>query len=187
MTSGKMSRGLAARLPDTVLGVAISVPDPLRALLTQWRVKVGDPRAHLIPPHVTLLPPTDVADFEPAAVHEHLADVAARHAPFQLHLAGTGSFRPVSQVVFVTVAEGISSCERLAKDIRSGLLKRPLEFPYHPHVTVAHDVPPDMLDLAYEGLVDVDVRVDVEAFCSFSQETSGRWVPSTEYRLLGRV
>lgn len=169
----------------TMLGVAIKVPDPLGALLTQWRVKVGDPLAYLIPPHVTLLPPTDVEEFEPADIHRHLEAVAWKHAPFQLHLAGTGSFRPVSQVVFVTVAEGISPCELLAADIRSGLLQRHLEFPYHPHVTVAHGVAPDMLELAYQGLVDVDVRVDVDAFCAFSQDPSGRWVPARAYPLLG--
>lgn len=175
----------AAVPPRTVLGVAIQVPDPLGSLLTEWRIKVGDPLAYLIPPHVTLLPPTDVGRFEPEEVHQHLDAVATRHAPFQLHLAGTGSFRPVSQVVFVTVAEGISPCELLAQDIRSGLLRRPLDFPYHPHVTIAHDVSPDMLDLAYEGLVDVDVRVDVDAFCAFSRDVAGRWVPATEYPLLG--
>jgi len=170
---------------DTTLGIAIPVPDPLGALLTQWREKVGDPLAHVIPPHVTLLPPTDVAGFQLDDIHQHLAAVARAHAPFQLHLAGTGSFRPMSQVVFVTVAEGISSCELLARDIRSGLLHRQLEFPYHPHVTIAHDVPPDMLDLAYAGLAEVDVRVDVDAFCAFSRDAFGRWVPATEYPLLG--
>jgi len=171
--------------PRTLLGIAISVPDPLGALLTDWRVKVGDPLAHLIPPHVTLLPPTDVGRLELDEVHVHLSAVAARHSPFQLHLAGTGSFRPISQVVFVTVAEGISSCELLAQDIRSGRLNRPLDYPYHPHVTIAHDVAPDMLDLAYQGLVDVDVRLEVEAFCAFSRDATGRWVPASEYPLLG--
>lgn len=170
---------------ETTLGIAIPVPDPLGALLTEWRVKVGDPLGQLIPPHVTLLPPTDVSRFDPDEVHEHLAGVARRHAPFRLHLAGTGSFRPVSQVVFVTVAEGISSCELLAGAIRSGLLERPLDFPYHPHVTIAHDVPPDMLDLAYQGLAEVDVHVEVDAFCAFSRDQFGRWVPATEYPLLG--
>lgn len=175
----------SADAPPSVLGIAIQVPDPLGALLTEWRIKVGDPLAHLIPPHVTLLPPTDVAGIVPGEVHQHLAAVAARHARFQLHLAGTGSFRPVSQVVFVTVADGISACELLAEDIRSGLLDRPLDFPYHPHVTIAHDVAPDMLDLAYDALVDVDARVEVDAFCAFAQEPSGRWVPDRRYPLVG--
>ncbi|MGI8723407.1 MAG: 2'-5' RNA ligase family protein [Geodermatophilaceae bacterium] len=169
----------------SVLGIAIAVPDPLGTLLTEWRNKVGDQLAELIPPHVTLLPPTDVAGMVVQEVHEHLLGVAARHAPFQLHLAGTGSFRPVSQVVFVNVADDISACELLAGDIRSGLLSRPLNFPYHPHVTIAHDVPPDMLDVAYDGLLHVDERVQVDAFCAFERDSSGRWVPVTRYPLRG--
>ncbi len=169
----------------TVLGVAIPVPDPLGTLLTEWRMKVGDRLAHLIPPHVTLLPPTEVAGMAAREVHDHLSVVAARHAPFQLHLAGTGSFRPVSQVVFVNVADGISACELLAADIRSGMLSRPLSFPYHPHVTIAHDVAPDMLDVAYDGLAYVDDRVQVDAFCAFEQDASGRWVPVRRYPLRG--
>jgi len=176
---------VSAALPRGLLGVAIPLPDPLGSRLTQWRAKLGDPLAHLIPPHITLLPPTDVAGIGPDDVHEHLDEVASRHAPFELHLARTGSFRPVSQVVFVTVADGISACELLADDIRSGLLDRPLVFPYHPHVTIAHNVPSEMLDLAYDGLADVDERVQVGAFCAFSQESSGRWVPVTQYALHG--
>jgi len=179
-----MSARQATQVPR-VLGVAIQVPDPLGALLTEWRVKVGDPLAHLIPPHVTLLPPTDVTDLGEVEVRQHLESVAVRHPPFVLHLAGTGSFRPVSQVVFVTVADGISACELLADDVRSGLLSRPLAYPYHPHVTVAHDVAPGMLDIAYDGLVDVDERVEVDAFCSFEQDPSGRWVPVARYPLQG--
>lgn len=180
-----MSVQPATQVTPWVLGIAIEVPDPLGTLLTQWRIKVGDPLGHLIPPHVTLLPPTDVAGMAPGAVHEHLTAVSDRHSPFQLHLAGTGSFRPVSQVVFVTVAEGISGCELLAGDIRSGLLSRPLAYPYHPHVTIAHDVPPEMLDTAYAGLVGVDERVEVDSFCAFEQDRSGRWVPMTRYPLRG--
>lgn len=168
-----------------ILGVAIAVPDPLADRLTEWRERVGDPQALLVPPHVTLLPPTEIAGLAPVAVREHLEAVATSHAPFRIHLAGTGSFRPVSQVVFVTVADGISPCELLAADIRTGLLSQSLEFPYHPHVTIAHDVEEDMLDLAYEGLVDVDVQIPVESFFSYEQQPSGRWVPVQEYRLTG--
>jgi 2'-5' RNA ligase len=169
----------------SVVGIAIPIPDPLGTLLTEWRSKVGDQLAQLIPPHVTLLPPTDVSGMAAQELHQHLGTVAARHAPFQLHLAGTGSFRPVSQVVFVNVADGISACELLAGDIRSSLLSRPLTFPYHPHVTIAHDVPPDMLDLAYDGLLNVDERVQVDAFCAFERDLSGRWIPVTRYPLQG--
>ena len=38
-----------------------------------------------------------------------------------MHLRGIGTFPPVSPVVFVTVAEGVSSCEQLAAPSRGPL------------------------------------------------------------------
>uniref|UniRef100_UPI0019638830 2'-5' RNA ligase family protein n=1 Tax=Escherichia coli TaxID=562 RepID=UPI0019638830 len=76
--------------------------------------------------------------------------------PFDIHLRGSASFRPVSPVVFVTLALGISDCERLESKVRSGVLARELKFPYHPHVTVAHDLPEEQLDQADEALASYD-------------------------------
>ncbi|MBA2388713.1 MAG: 2'-5' RNA ligase family protein [Geodermatophilaceae bacterium] len=145
--------------------------------LTQWRARVGDPQARKVPPHVTLLPPTRVAEASISDVRRHLRDVAAVAGPFEMHLHGTGTFRPISQVVFVAVASGISYCELMEADLRSGPLERDIEFPYHPHVTVAHDVPVEMLDHAYDGLVGYDARFTVDAFTAFEQDQDGRWQP----------
>ena len=73
-------------------------------MLVDWRTKCGDPQAGLVPPHVTLLPPTEVPAADRAAVTAHLAQVARCHPPFTMHLSGTGTFRPVSEVVFIAVA-----------------------------------------------------------------------------------
>ena len=45
---------------SAVLGIVVPLPEPLAQLLVDWRAKVGDPQASLVPPHVTLLPPTEV-------------------------------------------------------------------------------------------------------------------------------
>ena len=172
--------------PETaVIGVVVPVPEPWAQLLVDWRTKVGDAQARLVPPHVTLLPPTEVPAVERAAVAEHLADVARAHPSFTMHLAGTGTFSPVSDVVFVTVARGIGDCELLATDVRTGPLERTLSFPYHPHVTVAHDVPPDMLEFAYSGLSDLDAEFRVDAFTEFQQSEGGVWTVAREYPLTG--
>jgi 2'-5' RNA ligase len=170
---------------NAVIGIVVSVPEPWAQLLVEWRTKVGDPQASLVPPHVTLLPPTEVPVAERPAITEHLAQVAASHPPFDMHLAGTGTFSPVSDVVFVTVARGIGSCELIANDVRSGPLERSLSFPYHPHVTVAHDVPGDMLDFAYSGLADLSAEFRVDRFTEFEQTSSGAWAIAQEYRLTG--
>ncbi len=169
----------------TVLGVVVDVPEPWAQLLVDWRTKCGDPQASLVPPHVTLLPPTEVAVAERTTIAGHLAAVARRHPPFQLRLQGTDTFRPVSEVVFVAVTAGFDDCERIATDVRSGPLQRPLTFPYHPHVTVAHDVPDDMLDLAATELAELAAGFRVEHFTEFEQLPTGAWAVARQYPLTG--
>jgi 2'-5' RNA ligase len=172
--------------PETaVLGVVVSVPEPWAQLLVEWRSKCGDPQASLVPPHVTLLPPTEVPVGDRPAISAHLASVAAAHASFDLHLAGTSTFRPVSEVVYVAVVRGMAECERIASDVRRGPLARSLNFPYHPHVTVAHDVPPDMLDMAATGLAELRAEFRVASFTEFEQLPGGAWAVAREYPLTG--
>ncbi|GHJ56750.1 2'-5' RNA ligase family protein [Micromonospora chersina] len=170
---------------DTIqIGIAVDIPEPWGGMLTRRRVEAGDPQA--VPAHVTLLGPTEIPVRALPAVEEHLARVAATHLPFTLHLRGTGTFRPVTQVVFVAVAAGISECELLAAAINAAPeLHREARFPYHPHVTVAQDVPPEVLDKAYEDLADFSALFEVEAFTLFSHSGATRWQPRRDFRLGG--
>jgi 2'-5' RNA ligase len=172
-------------LQTTVLGVVVPIPEPWAQLLVEWRSKCGDPQASLVPPHVTLLPPTEVPIGNRAEITAHLAAVASAHPPFDMRLAGTDSFRPVSEVVFVAVAQGITECALIASDVRSGPLARSLSFPYHPHVTVAHDVPTDMLDMASTGLADLQAEFRVDSFTEFEQLPGGAWAVARKYPLTG--
>ena len=165
------------------LGVAIAIPQPHATVLTNWRRRVGDPAADLIWPHITLLPPTPVAGTSMDEVHAHLQSAAADNEPFVVHLAGTGTFRPTSPVVFIQVARGVSDCELLEKSIRSGPLDRPLDFPYHPHVTVAQDIDEPSLDEAYEGLSGFVARFPVHTFALFSRDADRSWRWHTEFHL----
>lgn len=166
---------------SVVLGVAIGLPEPVAGELTAWRARVGDEQAGKVPPHVTLLPPTRVPTDSIDEVTRHLRDVAAVACGFEMHLHGTGTFRPISQVVFVTVASGISYCELMEADVRCGPLEREIDYPYHPHVTVAHDVPAPMLDAAYDGLAEFDARFVVDEFTAFERDPDGRWRPVRHY------
>jgi len=118
-----------------------------------------------------------------------LADVAAQHAGFELLLRGTGTFRPLTEVVFVAVAAGISECERLAAAIGSAPeLERPRHFPYHPHITVAQDVPPPALDRVFHELAGFEARFDVGGFTLFThsgdiKSPENRWHPQKDYQL----
>jgi 2'-5' RNA ligase len=169
----------------SLVGVAIAIPQPHATALTSWRRAVGDPAADLVFPHVTLLPPTAVAAAALSDVEAHLADSAAAHHPFVMHLSGTGTFRPLSPVVFIQIATGVSDCEVLESRIRRGVLARELEFPYHPHVTVAQDIADAKLDEAYDGLAGFVARFRVEGVVLFSRDPDGRWQWGKEFPLGG--
>jgi 2'-5' RNA ligase len=163
--------------------VAIVIPEPHATVLASWREQVGDAEGQRIPPHVTLLPPTEIAPGTLADVEAHLSAAARAAEPFDMHLSGTGTFRPVSDVVFVVVAAGIAQCEQLERRVRRGPLQRETRFPYHPHVTVAHDIPVAGLDAAYAGLTGFDARFLVGAFTMFAQGSDRVWQPRREFRL----
>lgn len=165
------------------IGVAIPVPDPWSGELQRFREDIGDPMASHIPPHITLVPPVDLDPGVALDVHEHLATAAGTMAPFAVHLRGTGSFRPLSPVVFVALVEGIAGCEALERQVRSGLLGVDLNYPYHPHVTVAHDVEDAVLDRAFEELGGFEARFTVDSFVLYEHDDAAGWTPNERFRL----
>lgn len=165
------------------IGVAIAIPRPFADELEGWRERFGDPAAHLIQAHVTLLPPTTVNDLP--AVQRHLAGVAQRHTSFPVVLKGTGTFRPVSPVVYVRVAIGGEQIVTVEADVRSGPLGRSLRFDYHPHVTIAHDVPEGVLSVAQETLAGYEAAFTADCITLYEQGADGHWTSLEDFPLQG--
>ena len=165
------------------IGVAIAIPEPWATQLQDYRTAIGDHTAKQIPTHITLVPPVEVAGSDLPALEQHLDATAASAHPFRIHLRGTGTFRPISPVVFVSVVEGISECERLADAVRSGPLAVGLEFPYHPHVTVAHHLDDAALDRAFEELSSFDCQFLVESFALYLHDREEGWRPERAFEL----
>jgi 2'-5' RNA ligase len=147
-----------------MISVSIDVPAPFAGDLQRLRASFGDPLAGSIPTHVTLLSPTEIADDQMPEIHEHLEMVAAAQQPFTMRLRSTGTFRPVSPVVFVQVAGGICECELIEQAIRTGPLKRDVRFYYHPHVTIAHHVDDAAMERAFNELASYDCSFEVSGF-----------------------
>ncbi|MEV7072837.1 2'-5' RNA ligase family protein [Streptomyces sp. NPDC091972] len=171
------------------IGVSIAVPEPHGSLLQERRAGFGDAAAHGIPTHVTLLPPTEVADTALTAIEAHLAEVAAAGRPFPMKLSGTGTFRPLSPVVFVQVVQGAEACTWLQKQVRdaSGPVARELQFPYHPHVTVAHGIDEAAMDRAFEELGDFEAEWPCTGFALYEQGADGVWRKLREFPFGGSV
>ncbi|MGW5325554.1 2'-5' RNA ligase family protein [Streptomyces sp. NPDC004014] len=171
------------------IGVSVAVPEPHGSLLQQRRAGFGDVAAHGIPSHVTLLPPTEVDEADLPAVDAHLRAVAAAGRPFPMRLSGTGTFRPLSPVVYVCVVQGAEDCAWLQQRIRdaSGPVPRELQFPYHPHVTVAHGIDEAAMDLAFAELAGFRAEWPCTGFALHEQGADGVWRKLREYPFGGSV
>lgn len=165
--------------------MVIEIPPPYRDELWSWRRHSGDPDADSIPPHVTLLAPIRTEPAGLASVERRVAEVSRGQAPFEMALSGTGTFQPITPVVFVQVSLGIGTCQLVERALRAGEPGWESPFPYHPHVTVAHDVPADRLDAVYEGLAGFRASFPVTEFAMFEQVEGGVWAKRGEYPLGG--
>ena len=165
------------------IGVAVAIPEPWATELQDYRTSVGDTMAATIPTHITLVPPTEVTDEELEKIEAHLGAVAGDVPAFSVHLRGTGTFRPVSPVVFVSLVEGISQCEQLADAVRRGPLAVDLAFPYHPHVTIAHHLADEQLDRAFTELADFECEFAVDDFRLYVHDEERGWTPTRYFAL----
>ncbi|GGJ20501.1 2'-5' RNA ligase family protein [Streptomyces brasiliensis] len=171
------------------IGVSIAVPEPHGSLLQERRAGFGDAAAHGIPTHVTLLPPTEVDEAELPAIETHLTEVASVARPFPMRLCGTGTFRPLSPVIYVQVVQGAEACGRLQKQVRdaSGPVARELQFPYHPHVTVAHGIDEPAMDRAFRELADFEAGWSCTGFALYEQGGDAVWRKLREFMFGGAV
>lgn len=169
------------------VGVALPVPEPWGSQVWRARLGYGESSAENIPTHVTLMPPTVTTGAQVEALLPHLEQVAAEHAAFPMVLRGTGTFRPVSDVVYLQVARGVSSCELLERAVRSGPVHRELDFTYHPHVTVAHNLPQDVLDRAFEELAEFTAEFSADRLVAYAHHGDEVWAPLASYELRGQA
>lgn len=165
------------------IGLLIDVPEPFGEQLREVRAEFGDPLADIVPSHVTLVPPVEVSEARWESLDTALAVAAAQIAPYPIRLRSTGTFRPVSPVVFVAVSVGISCTELLAQQVRAAVGGIDLDFPYHPHVTVAQDLDDATLDLAYDQLRDFECEFTVDHFTLYRHEADRGWEPRQRFGL----
>jgi 8-oxo-dGTP pyrophosphatase MutT (NUDIX family)/2'-5' RNA ligase len=158
------------------LGVVARLPEPLGIHVQAWRRALGDPAAERIAPHLTLVPPQTVAerDLERAvALVERAAEAAV---PFLVELAGAATFLPGSPVAYLVVREGGPALEAL----EAALLESPLDrrtHPFHPHVTVAQDLPPDRIEAAAAELAGFRAAFPVRDLAVLREEPDKTWRP----------
>ncbi|MGO4382881.1 2'-5' RNA ligase family protein [Specibacter sp. RAF43] len=164
------------------LGVVISMPSELAGELSNWRVLFGGPGAAVVPPHITLVSGRATGSWTDAA--EHVRSIAAATQPFTVELRGTGTFQPVSPVVYLNLVQGVTECMDLHERLEGGPLEHLVEFDFRPHLTVAHDLPEDVMARAESEMAEFAAQFEVNSIGLFDYSRGG-WALREELALGG--
>ena len=170
-------------MTSLTMGVAIAVPEPHGSLLREMRAAFGDQLAQTVPSHITLLPPLEVDLHDLDEICGRLDKAAGAVPSFRVRLQGTGTFRPVSPVVYVKVYSGYVATGVLAGQLRLAIGAPKAEFPFHPHVTVAHHLDDPALDHADDVLRGYECEFEVEEFALYLHDDAAGWQPQRYFSL----
>jgi len=138
---GSEANGVPCRVPAeeqlNVFALVTYVPEPLGLFLDDLRRELApgcNPHAH-----VSVLPP------RPLAVEWQVASGQARAlteawTPFEIELTGLQIF-PVTNVIYLEIGAGTAELRRMHAAMNTGALEFQEPFPYHPHITLAQEIP----------------------------------------------
>ena len=160
--------------------IALLVPEPAATEIDGLRRALGDGALANVVPHITLIPPVNVAVDKVPEVLAAIRAAAAAATPLTLQLGPPETFSPASPVVYLAVSgpeAGALHALRLA--LLTGAMARPAIHDFVPHVTIADDAPLPRIAAALEALRDYSVEVRIDRLHLLRDHVDGprRWNP----------
>lgn len=143
------SNGTQRRVPAeerlNVFALVIYLPEPLGRFLDDLRCElVPQDKPHA---HVSVLPPRPLAvDYLIAS--EQVRALTETWSPFEIELINIEVF-PVTNVIYLELGAGAAELRRLHAAMNSRVLEFHEPFPYHPHVTLAQELPASEVTAAH--------------------------------------
>jgi hypothetical protein len=136
------SNGMRSALaPDDqwldVFALVMYIPDPLGQFL-------DDLRRELVPgcsphAHVSVLPPREIPNgWEDA--REQARSLLEAWPPFEIAATDVSRF-PATDVIYIEVGAGATDLRRMHQSMNSNCLHCCERFDYHPHITLAQEIP----------------------------------------------
>jgi hypothetical protein len=133
--------GMLSQIPAeqrlNVFALVIYIPDPLGRFLDDLRKELlpgCNPHAH-----VSVLPPRPLA-VEWRVAAEQVRECASAQPAFEISLDGICMF-PVTNVIYIELGGGSEQMRQMHDAMNSGSLGFDEPFAYHPHVTLAQEIP----------------------------------------------
>jgi len=167
-------------VPRRRLGVALLLPPPVALEVDGLRRALGDGALGRIPPHLTLVPPVNVADGAMVDAVAVLRAAAKATGPLDLRLGPVATFDPVTPVVYLAVGGDVEALHALRDRVFAAPLARPLTHAFVPHVTLADDLAPDRIPAALDALSDYVADVHIDAVHLLEQGRGRMWRPVVE-------
>lgn len=168
------------------LGVVLLIPGHLAPQLDGLRKALGFVHPERVPPHITLVPPINVAADEVDAAVEMARDAAAEEKPIHVVLGPVDTFNPITPVVFMRVSgPGLDAIKRLRDALDAGAFAQELSHPFVPHVTLSDDATDREIDGAMASLTHFVEHVSLDAVTVMEQDDDQMWRPIAEVPLGG--
>jgi len=135
------------------LGVALLPDPPVSDAVDALRRALGDPSLGRIPAHITLVPPVNVPAGEfGAALGRLRSAAAAQPGPLRLTLGPPATFLPDNPVLYLEVGGDLERLQYLRDAVYAPPLRRPLSWPWVPHLTVADSATGERIAAALAAL-----------------------------------
>jgi len=177
-------------MPRRRLGVVLVVPPPLGNAVDGLRRAFGDPMLERVGPHVTLVPPVNVAEQDLGEVLAILRRAAGQARPLPLTLGPVAAFAGHDGVAYLEVggaAPALAALVELRRRVLTGPLDRPIDHDFVPHATVAQGVDAERLASVLDAAASWSPQPWRAEWLTLLQEGHGaggrRWVPIAEVAL----
>jgi 2'-5' RNA ligase len=161
------------------------IPSPLGEYLDRLRQEIV-PGCRLRS-HVSLLPPRPLSGLEESAWTQ-IRHLSASTPGFSIELGALENF-PVSNVIYISLNSGPEHLRSIHDRLNQGPLAYCEPWPYHPHVTLGQDLPPESLAEARELAVRRWAEYPharsfrVENITFVQNTVHNQWIDLAEYRL----
>jgi 8-oxo-dGTP pyrophosphatase MutT (NUDIX family)/2'-5' RNA ligase len=156
--------------------VVAPLPQPLGTYVQAWRRALCEPTRDRIVPHITLAPPQSVPEEQVPAAIALVDQAAAAGVPGVVALHAAATFLPDSPVTYLDVAGGGPALAALEAALRAEPLSRRTH-PFHPHVTVAQELPPADLEAAAAELGNFHAAFPLREIALMVQGGDRVWRP----------
>ena len=165
-------------MPRRKLGVALLIPRNLAPEIDGLRRALGAPDVTQVPPHITLVLPTNVRTEDVDDAIALVRDAATREQPIDVVLGPLETFYPVTPVLYLRVSgPGLDTITRLRDALDAGPLAQELVHPFVPHVTLNGEATDAQIAGAQASITHFVEHVHLDTITVLEQDDDKVWRP----------